>query len=690
MEGLSAAASKPDQIATKGVGLRGRLLLSFIAISGFAVLAALVGNYAFLVLGEALEVSERSVPPMIASFELAQRVERIVAAGPVLLSVSSPAELEGESSIVDQELKGAAHALSELSGKGLNAEKIRDIQDVFDALTAHLNALKSSSQKRIDASGRKAALVRDTFDAYDGFRASWAANFEELSQHIVEVQQVLDRVQNSSEDRVAAFDRLNAAIRDLSALEQIQKEVAIASQIPIQVANAANVSALDAIRGQADDSVRNIERLIARLDRDLPLALTTPLSRIRDNLVGPYSIVATHEVELTAAREGRRLTAENLVLSVQLSNAIADLVTRSKRVVDASTGNARKVQRLGRIVLLTVVAFSLVSSFLIVWLYVGRNLVARLGSLSRDIHNIVAGQRDISIPIGGNDEIADMARGIEVFRKNAIALDQLLAERAQSATRLEALVAERTAELCAARDQAEAANRTKSSFLASMSHELRTPLNAIIGLTDVLISRAPQFGTEKALEPLRRVHRAGFHLLDLINQLLDLSKIEAGKLILDLERINVPQLVDEVVDTARPLAEQNRNHLEADCPHDLPPLEADSMRLRQILLNLLSNACKFTKQGEVALHVAVTSHDGGRFLEFSVADTGIGMTREQIARLFEEFSQADTSIARQYGGTGLGLAITRRLCQMMGGDVTVTSAPNKGSTFVVRLPLPSR
>ena len=191
--------------------------------------------------------------------------------------------------------------------------------------------------------------------------------------------------------------------------------------------------------------------------------------------------------------------------------------------------------------------------------------------------------------------------------------------------------------LTAARDQAEAASRTKSSFLANVSHELRTPLNAIIGLTDMLVSNAPRFGTEKALEPLQRVHRAGTHLLGLINQVLDLSKIEAGKLELNVENINIPLLIAEVVDTARPLAE-NKNHLVVDCPRHLAPIQADAMRLRQILLNLLSNAFKFTRQGEVALRIAPVIQDGRSFLQFSVADTGIGMSPDELARLFEEES----------------------------------------------------
>jgi two-component system, NtrC family, sensor kinase len=233
--------------------------------------------------------------------------------------------------------------------------------------------------------------------------------------------------------------------------------------------------------------------------------------------------------------------------------------------------------------------------------------------------------------------------------------------------------------------QLELASQHKSQFLASMSHELRTPLNAIIGLTEMMVTNAPRFGTEKAAEPLRRVHRAGTHLLGLINQVLDLSKIEAGKLELNPESVNLARLIDEVVGTARQLAEQNKNRLVVQAQEKLGTLTADPMRLRQILLNLLSNACKFTKQGEVALRVRKVA-DGRDWIEFAVADTGIGMTAEQQAKLFEEFSQAEATTAQRYGGTGLGLAITRKLARMMGGDVTVESAPGKGSVFTVRLP----
>ncbi|HJX19493.1 MAG TPA: ATP-binding protein, partial [Steroidobacteraceae bacterium] len=233
--------------------------------------------------------------------------------------------------------------------------------------------------------------------------------------------------------------------------------------------------------------------------------------------------------------------------------------------------------------------------------------------------------------------------------------------------------------------QLAVASQNKSQFLSSMSHELRTPLNAIIGLTDMMVANAARFGTEKALEPLKRVHNAGTHLLGLINQVLDLSKIEAGKLELSPESVTLAPLIDEVIGTARQLAEQNKNRLVVDAQENLGALTVDPMRLRQILLNLLSNACKFTKQGDVTLRARKVA-DGRDFVELAVADTGIGMTAEQLAKLFQEFSQAEASTAKNYGGTGLGLAITRKLARMMGGDVTVTSEPGKGSVFTVRLP----
>jgi signal transduction histidine kinase len=237
-----------------------------------------------------------------------------------------------------------------------------------------------------------------------------------------------------------------------------------------------------------------------------------------------------------------------------------------------------------------------------------------------------------------------------------------------------------------ARDAAEAANRAKSAFLANMSHELRTPLNAIIGYSEMLEEDAEASGNAALVSDLRKIRSAGRHLLGLINDVLDLSKVEAGKMKLYLETFDVAGVVSEVAATAKPLMEKNRNRLEVRCAPDVGQLREDVTKVRQVLLNLLSNSSKFTENGTVTFE-AVREHDRtGSWVVFRVRDSGIGMTPEQMSRLFQAFMQADASTQRKYGGTGLGLALCRKFCVMMGGDINAESAPGAGSTFTVRLP----
>jgi len=227
----------------------------------------------------------------------------------------------------------------------------------------------------------------------------------------------------------------------------------------------------------------------------------------------------------------------------------------------------------------------------------------------------------------------------------------------------------------------------KSQFLANMSHELRTPLNAIINVSEMLLEDSQAMARDDQVEPLERVLRASRHLLTLISDILDLSKIEAGRMDLHLESVTVAPLVSDVAATVRPLAEKNGNRIIVNCADDLGSVWADATRVRQSLLNLTSNAAKFTENGTITVSAERSDSSGAGWILLRVTDTGIGMTPEQVGKLFADFTQADSSVSRKYGGTGLGLAISRRFCRMMGGDVTAESEPGRGSTFTIRLPI---
>jgi signal transduction histidine kinase len=281
------------------------------------------------------------------------------------------------------------------------------------------------------------------------------------------------------------------------------------------------------------------------------------------------------------------------------------------------------------------------------------------------------------------DELGDLARTFETMAER-IKMREL--ELADMNLNLESTVAQRTSELAQAVKLAESANRTKSAFLANMSHELRTPMNAIIGYSEMLAEEAEEFGQEGFLPDLKKIQAAGKHLLELINDVLDLSKIESGKMTIYCENIEIATMVRDIESTMQPAMQKNGNTLTVEMPDDIGSMQSDLTKIRQTLFNILGNAAKFTQAGQIKLTVGAHTKRRRQFITFAISDTGVGMKPNQLERLFEPFTQADESTIRKYGGTGLGLAISRRFCRMLGGDIEAQSKPRKGSTFTVTLP----
>lgn len=325
-----------------------------------------------------------------------------------------------------------------------------------------------------------------------------------------------------------------------------------------------------------------------------------------------------------------------------------------------------------------------------------RNLTRTLEGQNRLLKNeILQRERAEASLVSLNQDLEKLVEERTLKLSTTLAkLKQAQAELMRQKEDLEIRVEERTAELAKsiteaekARTEAEQANQAKSRFLANISHELRTPMNAIINYSEMLEEEAEDLGQEGFIPDLHKIQGAAKHLLSLINDILDLSKIEAGRMEIYPEIFEVNSVINEVVATIQPLVEKNNNILTINCPQQTKIMYTDLTKLRQSLLNLLSNANKFTHNGSITLTINYAVDFAQEWIRLEVKDTGIGMTPEQIGKLFRAFTQADASTTRKYGGTGLGLTITKTFCQMMKGDIRVESEYGKGSTFTIHLPI---
>jgi adenylate cyclase len=847
-------AQTGDVAIRSRLGVRGRLLLAFFGISAFAVLGAGAALYSFHGIDQVLSlITQRRIPVVVQSQEISRHAERITAAAPALLTVASQTEMDQWSRGISTEVIRLNELLTHLRKDGVDSATLQSLESDVEGLRSNLQALDQLMSHRLVLGEQKKEVLSKSIQVAAELQNLLAPSVSVMDERIAQWRRITVDPNASVERRTAADREFE---KSLAWFRALQTSEVLASSIGdlLQRAASTDDASAAAIGGfRTRQAVNELERLADLLDPKLRSLMMETITRLHPYTAGADSVASLRRGELALTESATQLLAKNTDLSKRLTATVDNLVTGARTEIDNANAQALGVVKFSTLAVITAVVLSIISSTLIVWLYVSRNIVRRLTVLSNGMLAIAGGSLHAPVAAEGGDEVAAMGRAVEVFRRNTLERDELLAEKAQAAEQLEREIKQRTTELAqsveelrALSDVSQAVNSTidlqtvlstivakavqisnadagviyvfdeldqtlrvratyglsaelvaaiqlagasdalrraiqdrqpleiadirdeppspvreiamragfrarlvvplvgtervvgalvirrkqpgkfpkgaihllqtfaaqsvlaiqnarlfreiedksrqlqlasehKSQFVSSMSHELRTPLNAIIGLTDMLVTNAARFGTEKAQEPLQRVNRAGTHLLGLINQVLDLSKIEAGKLELNPQTVQLAPLINEVIGTAGQLAEQNKNRLVVDAQENLGALTVDPMRLRQILLNLLSNACKFTKEGEVKLTARKVSN-GSNFVEFAVSDTGIGMTAEQQAKLFEEFTQADAATAQRFGGTGLGLAITRKLARMMGGDVTVTSEPGKGSVFTVRLP----
>ncbi|HEY9080981.1 sensor histidine kinase [Magnetovibrio sp.] len=492
-----------------------------------------------------------------------------------------------------------------------------------------------------------------------------------LARDIINIETELDKVSNEVNVR-------HALHRQLVILQIFTKDLQLHKQ----------TEDVDRFEGNYAVMVSDIKRLVS--DEEIRLNLITHLFSYRRTFL-----------ELAHAANEIGLDFEH-GLRGQIENTVNDAHTILARLTsEVNVAIDKQEQNLNALIGLIAGGFSL--AFMIALILLGRSISIPIRRVTSIMTRLADGDLSVEIPDKPRrDEIGDMLRALRIFKMGAIIRRRTQEELRTAHDELEHRVHERTralseevqerrraeGELLRAREDAETANKAKSLFLANMSHELRTPLNAIIGYSEMLQEDAADLGYAEIAPDLDKINTAGKHLLGIINEILDLSKIEAGRVDLSIEKCLIQDILDTVVDTVQPLIAANSNTLIVNTADDIGVMETDVTRLRQILFNFLSNAAKFTDNGTITLSATRQQNpdSGVDCIIFSVSDTGIGLDDAQLKRVFDPFIQADASTTRKYGGTGLGLTVNREFARLLGGEIDAHSTLGQGATFTVRLP----
>ncbi len=651
--------------------IAGKLQLAFALIAALTVAATLVAWIRFAQVNEAMSgLSQRSLPLVKLSLSLDVATAEASSAAASLARANYEHQRVPRVQALQQsiaEMRGILDELRRVLGASPQVTRLEGLVAAIDREGQALNAIITT---KVAVGAQREQATDAVARAADALARLLAPISDEI---IFETSLALEDATAAQGGAVGEIVRGELPV--LHAIYEMRANINVAASLLYQ-ASATEVAEQivpiqDQFNAARDRLARQSTLLVQRgsIDAGKLAALQQAENALLSLGRGESSLFALRSRELRASLAGREGQASMTAIASDLGEEVNRLVAsaeqdavRTAALTTAEIANAR-----AWLVALSIA--SLVIAALIVWLFVTRYIVRRLRDMSSSMLAVAGGDLDRALPPATPDEIGDMSRALAVFRDNAreIRAAREAAEEARAA--------------------AEQASRTKSSFLANMSHELRTPLNAIIGYSEMLLEDAVDRGDAASESDLRKIETSGKHLLGLINDILDLSKIEAGRVETYLEPVEITKLVAELCPIVEPLIAKNGNTLQVTCAPDIGVMNTDVTKLRQGLLNLLSNAAKFTKGGLVTLEVRrETRADDTPWIVFKVKDSGIGMTPEQMGRLFQAFTQADSSTTRNFGGTGLGLTITRHFCMMLGGGVDVESTPGEGSTFTISLP----
>ena len=646
-------------------GVRGRLLLAFLAISAFAVLAAAAGMLAFREVGDRLGVIGLRVPPAITALELSRSAERIIAAAPALLAAADGPRRDAVSVELAAEVDALNARLRGLTSEGTDAVPFDGVESMVAELTVKLAELDALVARRLETTELIARLRRDVFQTNAEVQRLLAPWLEVLDKQIA-----AGVAQASSADQ-AGGGRLASLIQLQRLTETVQRQFSGVVDMLAEASTTERPARLLILDFQLGLGFDDLAATAEGLDPKLRPLLLDQVAKLQGFAEGPNAIADARLQELKLIDEGQTLLADAAGLSRQLSVAVTQAGSAAKQDIASAIRDALGVQRLGAEALVGLVVLSLLTSGLIVWFYVRGNIVRRLTALSRGMMAMVAGNLRTPVEADGSDEIAEMGRAVEVFRHNTLERDQLLVEKAHAAERLEEEVKERTAEL-------EVANTFKSRFLAAASHDLRQPLHALNLFVAQLGSETDRSERDKLVT---RIHAAMASMNDLFDALLDMSKLEAGILEPTVTEFPVEHLFKRLEMTFTDAARQKGLRLRI-----VPSktwVRSDIILLERVLLNLTSNAVRYTEEGGIV----VGARRRGARMRFDVVDSGPGIPRDEHRKIFGEFYQSSPGGTDRSAGVGLGLAIVEGLARLLDHPVSFESRVGRGSRFSISVPV---